>query len=248
MRTNILALAFFGFVSSAFAQKGFIQEGVASFYAESLKGKPTTNGESYNPEEKTAAHPTLPYNSKIKLTNLDNGKTVIVRINDRFKGENGKVAILSKSAAEEIGLIYAGKARVKIEDVNENATATVSSSSKVMASVQPKEVVVNTSTMEDYEVNHVYDLKGHLIEQNGYGLQLGAFAQLKAAREYAQKLSDKQEDGPENLFIQVSKSEDKPLYYRVVYGFFSNEVEAKGKQKELASLGFSGLSRMYGRK
>jgi rare lipoprotein A len=90
-------------------------EGIASYYAEDFNGRTTSNGEKYNMNGLTAAHRTLPYNSIVRVTNLDNNRSVKVRINDRgpFKGD--RVIDLSFKAALEIGLIANGTAPVKIE-------------------------------------------------------------------------------------------------------------------------------------
>ncbi len=92
-------------------------EGVASYYAEEFDGRKTANGETYDMNALTAAHRTLPFNSKVRVTNRENGKSVLVRINDRgpFKGD--RVIDLSLAAAKAIGMIHHGTASVTIDVV-----------------------------------------------------------------------------------------------------------------------------------
>lgn len=89
--------------------------GVASWYGDDFHGKPTANGEIYDTEAMTAAHPTLPLPSMIKVTNLRNGKSVIVRVNDRGPFAKSRVIDLSARAAEKLGYKDYGTTEVKIE-------------------------------------------------------------------------------------------------------------------------------------
>ncbi len=88
--------------------------GKASFYSDNLSGSKTANGEKYKPNELTAAHKKLPFGTKVKVTNLNNGKTVTVRINDRGPFVVGRIIDLSKAAAKEIGMVQDGVVKVKI--------------------------------------------------------------------------------------------------------------------------------------
>ena len=92
-----------------------IEEGVASYYADSLHGEPTASGETYDKRARTAAHRTLPFETRVKVTNLDNGRSVWVTINDRGPFVDDRIIDLSRAAARKIGLIEAGTARVRLE-------------------------------------------------------------------------------------------------------------------------------------
>ncbi|RUO21504.1 septal ring lytic transglycosylase RlpA family protein [Aliidiomarina haloalkalitolerans] len=98
-------------------QVGFVEEGIASFYANKYQFRTTANGERFNQFASTAAHKTLPFNSRVRVTNLDNGKSVIVRINDRGPFIEGRIIDLSRSSFSEIADTSAGLARVRIEVV-----------------------------------------------------------------------------------------------------------------------------------
>ena len=91
----------------------FVQEGVASWYGPGFQGRKTANGERFNTNELTAAHKTLPFNTLVKVTNLSNGVSTVVRINDRGPFVRGRIIDLSNAAKNEIQM--GGLASVKLE-------------------------------------------------------------------------------------------------------------------------------------
>jgi len=93
----------------------WVQEGVASYYADQFHGRRTANGETFDMHALTAAHQTLPFNTRVRVTNLDNGRSVVVRINDRGPFVKGRIIDLSYGAAKNVGLIGPGTARVRLE-------------------------------------------------------------------------------------------------------------------------------------
>ena len=97
------------------SQYTHFQTGMASYYGGSWHGKKTANGEIFNENSLTAAHKTLPFGTKVKVTNLDNGKSVVVRINDRGPYSKGRVIDLSKVAFSKIASTSKGVTRVKLE-------------------------------------------------------------------------------------------------------------------------------------
>ena len=90
-------------------------EGVASYYADDFHGKLTSNGETFNMYDLTAAHRTFPTGSMVRVTNLENGKIVVVRVNDRGPFVEGRIIDLSYGAAKEIDMLQKGTTRVKLE-------------------------------------------------------------------------------------------------------------------------------------
>ncbi len=93
---------------------GFVQVGYASWYGRKFHGRQTANGERYNMYDFTAAHRTLPMNTRVLVKNLQNGKTVVVRINDRGPFVKKRIIDLSYAAARRIGLVGPGTAKVKL--------------------------------------------------------------------------------------------------------------------------------------
>lgn len=113
--TKILLLSFFA--TSLFGQA---QEfGLASYYSDLFHGKPTASGELYDKDKLTAAHKTLPFGSVVKVTRLDNKKSVQVKINDRGPFISGRVVEVSREAARRLDLDKDGSARVSVEVVSQ---------------------------------------------------------------------------------------------------------------------------------
>ncbi len=99
-------------VASQLAHAAIKHTGIASWYK---MGKITANGERFNPNGLTAAHKTLPFGTRVRVTNLRNGHKVVVRINDRGPFIKGRIIDLAYGAARKIGLHRSGIARVKLE-------------------------------------------------------------------------------------------------------------------------------------
>ncbi|EXF43980.1 lipoprotein [Pseudomonas sp. BAY1663] len=96
-------------------QEGFTQSGKASYYARMHHGKRTANGETHDQNALVAAHRSLPFGTRVRVTNLNNGKQVVVRINDRGPFRRGRIIDLSRAAARQLDMLNAGVARVRIE-------------------------------------------------------------------------------------------------------------------------------------
>ncbi len=94
---------------------GEVMHGRASWYGPNFHGKKTSNGETYNMHAMTAAHKTLPMNTIVRTTNTHNGKSVVVRINDRGPFVDSRIIDLSKEAAQRLGMIGSGTAPVRLE-------------------------------------------------------------------------------------------------------------------------------------
>ncbi|MEI6821410.1 MAG: septal ring lytic transglycosylase RlpA family protein [Bacteroidota bacterium] len=103
------------FSTIAFSQKKRVEKGIASYYHNNLKGNRTANGERYSPTEMTAAHLTLPFDSQVRVVNLKNNKSVIVRINDRGPFVERRIIDLSRAAADSLDFIENGLAHVEID-------------------------------------------------------------------------------------------------------------------------------------
>ena len=95
----------------------FSQTGNASWYGSQFHGRKTSSGERYNMNALTAAHKTLPIPSYVRVTNTKNGKSVIVRVNDRGPFHGNRVIDVSKAAAQQLGFINQGTAHVKVEQI-----------------------------------------------------------------------------------------------------------------------------------
>ena len=108
----ILSLATVSIYGIATAQT---EEGIANFYSDKFQGKKTASGAVYDKNKLTASHKTLPYGTKVRVTNLENGKSVVVTVNDRMKPGSPVVIDVTRRAAQDLGFAKAGKAKVKVE-------------------------------------------------------------------------------------------------------------------------------------
>lgn len=93
--------------------------GHASYYGNELAGRRTANGEIFNPRDMTAAHRTIAFGTRVKVTHLGNGREVVVRVNDRGPWGRGRIIDLSYAAAKELGMHRSGTAQVKLTLVRE---------------------------------------------------------------------------------------------------------------------------------
>jgi rare lipoprotein A len=91
------------------------EEGLANFYSDKFQGKKMANGERYDKNKLTASHKKHPFGTKLKVTNTDNGKSVVVTVTDRMGQKNPAVIDVTRRAAQELGFVKAGKAQVKLE-------------------------------------------------------------------------------------------------------------------------------------
>ena len=138
---------------------GDTMKGISSWYGPNFHGKYTSNGEVYNMYKRTAAHKTWPMDTMVKVTNLDNGKSTIVRINDRGPFVKGRVIDCSYMAGKDLGLDKSGIARVKLEVVGfagQVATKTKKTSK-------------------------------NMLKLNDFGIQVGAFSNYAGAKKIQQK-------------------------------------------------------------
>lgn len=99
----------------SYFRSGNVQKGIASWYGPGFHGKQTSNREIYNMHALTAAHKTLPFGAYVRVTNLNNGKSVVVRINDRGPFVKGRIIDLSYAAAKKLGMDITGVAPVKVK-------------------------------------------------------------------------------------------------------------------------------------
>lgn len=146
----------------------------ASYYAEDFHGKKTSNGEKFNMNALTCAHKSLPFNTILKVTNLANGKSVEVRVNDRGPFVASREIDLSKAAAVKLGMIGTGTAKVKLEIVKQGpdtklSRQTAASAAKIMAKLGGD--------------------KAKLVAGTYWDIQIGAFKSKDNAKARAKELS-----------------------------------------------------------
>jgi rare lipoprotein A len=96
---------------------GETQTGLAAYYSGRLNGRRTASGERYNQEAMTTAHQTLPFGTRVKVTNTKNNKSVVLRVNDRGPTQQGRIVDVSKKAARSLGFVRQGLVDSKLEVV-----------------------------------------------------------------------------------------------------------------------------------
>jgi rare lipoprotein A len=94
---------------------GPVEQGLASFYADSLRGRPTASGAPYDPAALTCAHRSLPFGTRVQVTELARGRSVVVTVNDRGPFVAGRVIDLSRAAAAALGIVERGVVKVRVE-------------------------------------------------------------------------------------------------------------------------------------
>jgi len=171
---------------------GYKESGVASWYGKKFHGKPTSSGAIYDMYAMTAAHKTLPLPTEARVTNLRNGRSVIVTINDRGPFVDNRIIDLSYSAAQQLDMITAGTALVEVETLNRNSRVTT--------------VPVNTQTTLTTPIMTPKTIDLYL--------QVGAFGEQLNARQLQQQL---QAGGFDNVVVRYD-DEGTPALYRVRLG------------------------------
>lgn len=122
------------------ANPGYDRTGTASWYGRAFHGRRTANGERFNMNAMTAAHPTLPLSTLVRVTNLDNGRSVTVRVNDRGPFARGRIIDLSRAGARALGFEARGTARVRVSVVAP-ATQTAERADRETAAAAPPRAV-----------------------------------------------------------------------------------------------------------
>lgn len=97
------------------SKQGFHSKGEISYYGKKFHGRKTANGETFNQHSMTAAHKTIPFNTRVKVTLLSTGKSVVVRINDRGPFKKNRILDLSYGAAKKVGLVEKGTGTARLE-------------------------------------------------------------------------------------------------------------------------------------
>ena len=111
-----IAVAIFAvLLQCEFALAQSAEEGIANFYSDSFQGKKMSNGEPYDKNKLTGSHKKYPLGTKVKVTNLENSKTVVVTVTDRMAPKNPAIIDISRRAAEDLGFVKSGKMRAKVE-------------------------------------------------------------------------------------------------------------------------------------
>lgn len=216
------------------SSQGHVEKGMASWYGPGFHGRRTSNGERYDMYAMTAAHKHLPLPSYVEVTNLKNGRTAIVRVNDRGPFKDGRVIDLSYAAAKKLGVVSPGVAMVELRAIDP-ARSKPAAEPVLVAAAEPK---VATPPAEPAVVRPASPAPAAarvaaLDEGPALYLQVGAFGNRSNAEQLRARLVDRL---AEQVHVRTADGGKAPLY-KVHVGPLRSDREAKSLSRQLASLG-----------
>ena len=150
--------------------EGFVETGIASWYGEDFHGRPTALGEPYNMYAMTAAHKTLPLPTRVRVTNLENGRSAELRVNDRGPFVDDRVIDLSYSAARELGVYRRGTARVRVEALEAGGSPAPSSAAGGYAYLQTGAFAYRDNADKLYNRIRQAGISGVYVRRKGNGV------------------------------------------------------------------------------
>ncbi|MBL7872793.1 MAG: septal ring lytic transglycosylase RlpA family protein [Cyclobacteriaceae bacterium] len=194
---------------------GQTQTGKASFYADKFEGSPTASGEKYKHSKLTAAHKSLPFGTKVKVTNLANNESVEVVINDRGPYVDNRIIDLSKSAAEKLGFVNQGLAEVKVEVIDAGDGKSKSKTASI------EHVAVDEKEFYNFEIERLLP--------KGFGVQIGTYQELVNLMRLSDNLKNSYK---KKVTVQV-KVINGVKYYSLMLGPVSSRPKAENLLAEL---------------
>ena len=214
--------------------EGFTERGIASWYGSKFHGRDTASGEKYNMYAMTAAHKNLPLPVYVQVINLDNGRELVVKVNDRGPFVEGRIIDLSFAAARELGIYDSGTANVEIralsEAVRDGGEQVVLDTPEV-APAAVSQAILGTTPIAVSEPATITDEKRY-----GWVVQLGAFKEAANATTMLEKLTS-------NLAARSSINHDaNSQLYRVLVGPMASSDEANQLVDTLAMSGIDGYT------
>lgn len=188
-------------------------DGYASWYGPDFHAKKTSNGETYNMHAHTAAHKTFPMNTVVKVLNVENGKSTIVRINDRGPFVEGRIIDLSNAAAHDIDMVKVGTAKVRLEVIGFGGVINKDNKQEAQ-NVQSDDVLSNEFKVDNTPKS---------VSGGVFAIQVGAFRRKEGAQVTQERFSHMP---PYQSTIQEFELDGAPIY-RVFLRGFQSEQEAR---------------------
>jgi rare lipoprotein A len=192
-----------------------IQTGKASFYADKFDGTPTASGEKYRHNKLTAAHKTLPFGTRVRVTNLTNNESVEVVVNDRGPYVEDRIIDLSRAAAEKLGFVNQGIANVRLEVIDPGDGKTS----------DPIKTVDNVLVEE----NEFYEFEVSRLHPKGFGVQIGTYQELVNLMRLSDNLKNSYK---KQVTVQV-KVIKGIKYYGLILGSFPTRPRAEQFRAQL---------------
>ena len=197
------------------SEEGYSERGIASWYGEKFHGHKTSNGEVFDMYKVSAAHKSLPIPSFLRVTNLDNNRSIIVRVNDRGPFHGNRIIDLSYAAALKLGYADIGTARVQLDAI---ITEKLSSDSVSRGNIEPKAL----------------SSVSRVLIKNQY-LQIAALSSRESATEL---LANVEEVIDEPVFINTMKDPTGKTLYRVRVGPISDTAKLENISRKLVAAHF----------
>ncbi len=220
----------------------YTETGVASWYGKDFHAKDTANGEEYDMNTMTAAHRTLPLPSIVKVTNLENGKTAIFRVNDRGPFAKDRIIDISKKGAEALDFHIQGTTRVKVEILPEESKALKAVLTGQATSDMPIEY---KSTRIEVEENYLQPIGAHSYTQTNntpkdcdFYVQAGSFNRQSSANNLKDKINF---IGNVNIYPATINGGQ---FYRVRLGPYKSKAEADAILSEVKNYGIPNAKTM----
>jgi rare lipoprotein A len=235
---------------------GATQTGIASWYGPGFHGRRTSSGEIYNQYDLTAAHQTLPHGTRVQVTNLTNGRSVSVRINDRGPFVDDRIIDLSYAAAHQIDMIGPGTAMVRldvagpewsnpvqvVEAILPPPPAPVPPAPRAAVDVSPAPSVSADVAVADVPIAprrppaRQVERAEPMTAATRYAVQVGAFADFDRARQTQRRLE------LQGARVKLGLVEEAGVrYYRLRLGPFTQQVEAARTVERINALGYPAL-------
>ena len=210
--------------------KDYSKEGIASYYHNKFNGRRTTSGELYNSTLYTAAHKTLPLNSYAVVTNMNNQRKVIVRINDRGPFSKDRIIDLSHAAAKEIGIIGSGMGMVKIEALHVDSKGELSGAgASTLVKTSNNEEGLKRLPVDDLDIDKeaLQNVKVPHIQDESYELRMINLASKKHAEEVINQLALK------NIKAEIAANGQK---YNIHLGPLNSKAQVADLKTQLKRL------------
>ncbi|MGQ1946805.1 septal ring lytic transglycosylase RlpA family protein [Geofilum sp. OHC36d9] len=188
------------------AQNEYEATGIASYYADKFDGRQTASGEIYRHSKLTAAHRSLPFGTLLKVINTANGKSVVVRVNDRGPFVDNRILDLSQSAALEIDAVKDGLVEVRIQQVADESGAD-----------------------KERPTNDCYRIDVSSVTISGYGVQIGSFSQM----ENLIRLADEVKAVLDNDIYVMVATVNGMIVNRLIVGLERVKHKAEGNRDQL---------------
>ena len=208
-------------------QPNYEETGLASWYGDAFHAKSTANGELFDMSALTAAHKTLPLPSIVEVTNLDNGRRLKVRVNDRGPFVGGRILDLSRAAAGELGFAQAGLARVRVRYVGPAPLGGPGGGGLRLAAAPVP------------QVSRPVTVQPPLASSNRYEVVVGAFANLSSAQNLVDRVA------PAGVAMVKPVQRDGVTLYRVVVSAIADETHALAVREQMLAFGLGDARIVY---